>query len=464
MPERRVVELSHWNVSKSRRGDAFSSEVCALSTSSSSSSSWEPEESSPWEKLPVGQLSRIGRWYKAILIGPLRYIPMILTQLAFIPLLYSFFTFSLLEKVLGLNLPLYLANVFSSLNPSVGYVVKRTTSWLFQLPLSSPDEVFWRYFLQIILPLMPVLYFLVVVPLVDIVIGRDGGFLKKLVRAKRKGRKDGETGYRLICWLYGLIYMSLFAMSAAVVSSLPNVLSLVAVTVGLGFYGSILITVSHELLHSKESSDRFLSKVLLSMVCYMHWQKAHTLIHHVRVATPSDPSSAPRGQHVYAFIKRSICENWQLMHEIETSKWTRASWILVPLLIAEVLIFVGGLEALLLYLGSSVVAVVMLEIVNYIEHYGLQRELLPNGKYEQVSTKHSWNADWLFTNCNLINLQLHSEHHLNSNRPYWQLKNHENGPQMPAPYPAMILLTLVPPLWFRVMDKRLDEMKQKGVI
>lgn len=251
-------------------------------------------------------------------------------------------------------------------------------------------------------------------------------------------------------------------MSLVLAASLPNLLSLVTVSIGLGFYGAIAITVSHELLHSPHKTDRGLSKVLLSLVCYLHWQKAHTLVHHVRVATLEDPTSAFRGQNVYAFIWRSVFENFKILNAMETvDKATKASWIFVPLLLAQAFLVTCGPKGLALFLGSSVVAIVMLEIVNYIEHYGLERKLLPNGKYEQVSTRHSWNADWLFTNCHIINLQLHGDHHLNATRPYYKLKNINEGPQLPAPYSVMILLALVPPLWFHVMDRRIDEFQQK---
>jgi alkane 1-monooxygenase len=426
----------------------------------------------------LGETSRIGKLYMRMLQGPLRYVPMILTQLAFIPVLYSYVTFSILEQI-GVNVPRAFATLFGSLfavvSPGLGQFARRSAGWLLQgqLPLNASDELVWKCVLQILLPLIPVVYFLIVMPLVDIVLGRYGGNQaeRKSISKKRKKRerataavagKENDTGHRLILWAFGIIYISLFSASLAMAASVPNLLALATLSIGLGFYGSILITVSHELLHSSHSTDRFLSKVLLSLVCNLHWQKAHTLIHHPKVATLGDPASAYRGQNVYSFIRRSVFESWQILMQMETvDKVTKASWVVVPLLLSLFLFATCGLKGLALFLGSSVVAVVMLEIVNYIQHYGLERKMLPSGKYEQVSTKHSWNADWLFTNCHIIDLQLHGDHHLNATVPYYKLKNINKGPQMPAPYPAMILMSLVPPLWFHVMDRRIDEYQQR---
>jgi alkane 1-monooxygenase len=464
--------------------ETSSSSSSKASSSSSRCHAFSDESSpgrlgSPWEAAsPLGETSRIGKLYMRMLQGPLRYVPMILTQLAFIPVLYSYVTFSILEQI-GVNVPRAFATLFGSLfavvSPGLGQFARRSAGWLLQgqLPLNASDELVWKCVLQILLPLIPVVYFLIVMPLVDIVLGRYGGNQaeRKSISKKRKKRerataavagKENDTGHRLILWAFGIIYISLFSASLAMAASVPNLLALATLSIGLGFYGSILITVSHELLHSSHSTDRFLSKVLLSLVCNLRWQKAHTLIHHPKVTTLGDPASAYRGQNVYSFIRRSVFESWQILMQMETvDKVTKASWVVVPLLLSLFLFATCGLKGLALFLGSSVVAVVMLEIVNYIQHYGLERKMLPSGKYEQVSTKHSWNADWLFTNCHIIDLQLHGDHHLNATVPYYKLKNINKGPQMPAPYPAMILMSLVPPLWFHVMDRRIDEYQQR---
>jgi len=414
--------------------------------------------SNPWEKLQLGQLSMLGRWYKAVARGPLAFVPMIVSQLAFIPLLYSYLTFNYMESV-GFNIPKMFAAVFSSLgalSPKMALSLKHFVTWLLELPLESSSEAIWKVILQTVLPLVPILYFIVVVPFVDILMGRDSG-QKVSSRTQGKAGEEEETEeYRLVLWAFGSIYVALLLMSAGAAASLP-ILSVLTVTVGMGFYGSILFAVSHELMHSNRASDKAFSLFLLSFLSYLHYDKSHKLIHHVRVATPDDPATGRRGQNVYSFIYRSVVENWAILQTMPINKWTKASWVAAPSTIAAAFWLLFGLKGAAVYLGSSLVSVLMLEIVNYIEHYGLERKPLGNGRYEQVSRAHSWNADWFFTNCHIINLQLHGEHHLDSKCPYNKLENIKDGPQLPAPYPAMILLSLVPPLWFRVMDARLDQ-------
>lgn len=411
---------------------------------------------SPWEFNQVGQLSKVGNWIKKF-PGPIRYAgPMLLTQLAFIPLLYSYLTFSYLESV-GFNVPGLVATgatwVWSKLPflPQFGLLLKQVASVLLELPVNASNELVWKGVLQTALPLLPVVYFFIILPILDILIGRDRGGQKPAQRTEE------DNGYRWVLWAFGLIYMCLLVMCATTAAALP-LLSVVTVGVGLGFYGAVLFAVAHELLHSSSKADRALSQSLLHCLCYPHYMHSHKRIHHARVATPSDPSTARRGEGVYAFVYRSIVDNWRILQKMETNAVTKASWILGPLFIAESFLILLGPKALLIYLLSAAVAIINLEIVNYLEHYGLMRDQLPNGRYDKVDKRHSWNADWLVTNCHIVNLQLHGEHHIDSKRPYYKLENIEDGPQLPGPYPIMILLALFPPLFRRVMDPRLDVM------
>ncbi len=169
-----------------------------------------------------------------------------------------------------------------------------------------------------------------------------------------------------------------------------------------------------------------------------------------------------KGQSVYAFMVRSVFENIVMLLKMDQiSRATKISWLAGPALVSAFLLAALGPNALAIFLGSSLIAVLMLEVVQYIEHYGLERRRLANGKYEPVTTAHSWNGDWLFTNCHIINLQLHGDHHLNAKTAFHDLENKYDGPQLLAPYPALILLALVPPLWFWVMDRRLDEFEKR---
>jgi alkane 1-monooxygenase len=115
---------------------------------------------------------------------------------------------------------------------------------------------------------------------------------------------------------------------------------------------------------------------------------------------------------------------------------------------------VFGLGVLPMLIAQGVFGFLLLEVVNYLEHYGLQRERSPAGHYVKVEPQHSWNSNRLITNLFLYQLQRHSDHHANPALRYQVLRHFEDAPQLPAGYATMILLALVPPLWRRVMDPR----------
>lgn len=230
--------------------------------------------------------------------------------------------------------------------------------------------------------------------------------------------------------------------------------------------GGIGITVAHELGHRASMLDRAIARLLLASVLYAHFQVEHIRGHHVRVATAEDPATAPRGMHVYRFVVRSVLGGFVHACRLEALRlqqrgqaaWSPANQVLAGLLVSAVIgaacFVLGGAMGLVLFLLQAAWAVVLLEIVNYIEHYGLRRRR-EGARYEPVSIGHSWNADFAASNWFLLNLQLHSDHHAHMARPYEQLRTQREAPQLPAGYPAMVLLALVPPLWFRVMNRRL---------
>jgi alkane 1-monooxygenase len=232
-----------------------------------------------------------------------------------------------------------------------------------------------------------------------------------------------------------------------------------AVTGGMG------ITIAHELAHRPSLLDRLIAKALLVSVCYGHFTVEHIRGHHVRVGTPEDPATAPRGMNVYRFFVRSIVGSFVHAWKLEAirlahcgrSAWHPANWTLtgsvLSILLAVVAGWWGGTAGVLLFVVQAVVAIGLLETINYIEHYGLQRRRV-DGLYEPVHERHSWNADFTVSNWILFNLQLHSDHHTDMRRPYEQLRSAPDAPQLPAGYPALLMLALVPPLWFAAMDRR----------
>ena len=229
--------------------------------------------------------------------------------------------------------------------------------------------------------------------------------------------------------------------------------------------GGMGIMIAHELGHRAARLDRAIAKALLVSVAYGHFFVEHVRGHHVRVATPEDPASAPRGMSVYRFIPRSVIGGFRHAWRLERmrlgrrgrSAWHPSNWVLSGSLLSVALLAlawrVSGPPGALLFAVQAVWAFVLLEIINYVEHYGLLRRRV-DGRYEPVREEHSWNADFAVSNWVLFNLQLHSDHHAHMNKPFEQLRTVPEAPQLPAGYPTMVLLALLPPLWFAVMDSR----------
>ena len=235
--------------------------------------------------------------------------------------------------------------------------------------------------------------------------------------------------------------------------------------------GTIGINYSHELMHQKNKVERWLADVLLAMVLYSHFRSEHLLVHHRYVATPRDTVTAHYNEGFHRFYPRVLRQSLKSAFRAEKQMlarkdlpWTDLSnpfwryWALQTgfLLIALLL---GGWAGLGLFLVQAGTAIWQLELVNYIEHYGLTRKHLGNGKYEHVAPRHSWNAAHRASNWLLINLQRHSDHHYKPDRrfPVLQTYGASEAPQLPYGYPVMTMAAMVPPLWRRIMNPRVKK-------
>ena len=238
--------------------------------------------------------------------------------------------------------------------------------------------------------------------------------------------------------------------------------------------GGIGINLAHEFMHKNEKSQQWMSKILLVMVCYGHFAIEHVRGHHLRVATPNDPASAKLGESVYHFLPRTIIGSFRSAWLLEKNRLKQKNkpwysdqnqfwWIIgAPLAILLLCTLAAGFFGALFFLLQSFMAILTLELVNYIEHYGLERQKLANGHYERVSVRHSWNANHWLSNTLLFHLQRHSDHHTSGSRPYQLLRHIEEGPQLPSGYIGMMFLALFPPCWRAVMDKRVREYRAKS--
>ncbi len=305
-----------------------------------------------------------------------------------------------------------------------------------------------------------------VIPVLDHVVGSR----PSNPSAATSDRLDGDPLYRWATYLYlPAQYLSLiFAcwLWSGGGWLVMNVVDKAGLTVTVGIIGGIAINAAHELGHKTSRAERRASKVALAQTCYGHFYVEHNRGHHKRVATVEDPATSRFGESLYRFVPRSLVGSLRSAWALESRRWARAgrtrwnprndvlnAWALTAGLYVVLVVWFGPV-VLPWLVAQAVVGVGLLETVNYLEHYGLRRQRLANGRYESVSPEHSWNSDTLVANLLLFHLQRHSDHHVNPARRYQTLRTRAEAPQLPAGYGTMVLLALVPPLWRRVMDPR----------
>jgi alkane 1-monooxygenase len=333
----------------------------------------------------------------------------------------------------------------------------------------------YRFLLALLMPVMPVhgylagnnYYTLVVgffvIALLDVAFGEDR-------RNADPGEADALQQSRLhtaILWSCAAADLALVAWGASVVGTLAP-LQAAGLMLSVGFVtGAQGITVAHELGHSRSEGERVLARVLLTAVAYGHFHIEHNRGHHVRVATPDDPASARAGESFYAFYPRAVARSWLHAWSLERERLRRRGyrywswrnqmlWFTAgPPIVLLGLGLAWGPAAALFFAVQAWMAFTLLEAVNYMQHYGLARKRLPSGAYEKVVRAHAWNAAEAASNVFLIHLARHSDHHENPWRRYPALQHYDESPRLPTGYPGMLLIALVPPLWFSVMNPRL---------
>lgn len=248
----------------------------------------------------------------------------------------------------------------------------------------------------------------------------------------------------------------------------PYVLIIQAITLGVTL-SACAINVAHELGHRKSALAQLAAKTLLLTCGYQHFFIEHNRGHHKHVGTLQDPATARINENLYAFFFRSLFLGYLNAWKLERTRLQRANKSNISLknemirfTISQILFYflfgyLFGTLALIYLIGVGALAVFLLEDINYIEHYGLSRKTLNNGQLERMDVQHSWNSNHVMGRIMLYELTRHSDHHYNTTKPYQTLLNHERAPQLPFGYPSSLLLALLPPLWFRVMNKRLPE-------
>ncbi|MFC4603922.1 alkane 1-monooxygenase [Rhodococcus kronopolitis] len=304
---------------------------------------------------------------------------------------------------------------------------------------------------------------LIFIPFIDLVTGPDNSNPPEEAMAALERNRY----YRWCLYLYlPLQYLGLFFGCYFLVHEPMGSGERAALAVTLGVSAAIGINVGHELVHRLPGSERTLGKWALAQSFYGHFCVEHKYGHHVRVATPEDFATARFGESFWAFLPRSIFGGIRSSWRLERARlerhgqrvWSRGNNLLVAWSMSVVcfapLILLFGWGLLPWIAIQAAIAILLLESANYLEHYGLLRQKRPNGNYERITPQHSWNSDQLCSNLFLYHLQRHSDHHANPGRRYQLLRSFKESPQLPSGYVVMIILSLFPPLWRRVMDHR----------
>jgi alkane 1-monooxygenase len=265
-----------------------------------------------------------------------------------------------------------------------------------------------------------------------------------------------------------LVYALLFWFGFQLKVDTLSIFEIIGLTISLGIVvSSNGINVAHELGHRSGKVSQLFAKLLLLPAFYTHFTIEHNYGHHLNVGTDKDPASARKNEVLYFFWFRSIIQGYIHAWEIESSKlknqgkgvFSISNEMIVnsilQLIYFGVVIFALGFISLLFYIAIALIAVLMLESINYVEHYGLRRKMLPSGRYERVESYHSWNANYHLGRIILYELTRHSDHHYISAKKYQVLDHHDQAPELPFGYPTSILIALFPPIWFQVMNKRI---------
>ncbi|MFY9332091.1 MAG: fatty acid desaturase [Candidatus Nanopelagicales bacterium] len=305
-----------------------------------------------------------------------------------------------------------------------------------------------------------------VVPIVDWTVGRDSASVPDDMIAAL----EGDRYYRWLTYAFlPLQYAGFIAGMFYIAQGGLSTWESIGMAVTLGFIGGLGINTAHELGHKRDDHERWLSKIALAQCAYGHFFIEHNRGHHVRVATPEDPASSRLGESFYRYWPRtvggSLASAWRLERQRLTRRKGHAwrlrndvlnAWLMTIVLWAAIIVLLGPSMIGYLLL-QAFIGITLLEAVNYLEHYGLLRQVVKHGdreRYERVEPRHSWNSNNVATNVLLYHLQRHSDHHAHPTRRYQALQDDAQAPVLPTGYSGMILLALVPPLWRRVMDPR----------
>jgi len=312
------------------------------------------------------------------------------------------------------------------------------------------------------------LYAYAIIPILEFLLKNDDRNLSELEESLAQKHRVYDVVLYLSVGIH-LVLLSMFLFS--VQEPGLQTYELIGRILSMGLLTTFAINLGHELGHRKNKGDKFLAKAMLLTSLMMHFFIEHNRGHHKNVATIEDPSTARKGETVYAFWIRAIINEYLSAWRLEKKKRNALNqsnlglknemiqFQLIQLTFVFIIFKLFGAFVCIAFMINAAIAYVSFETVQYLEHYGLLREKNEQGHYKRVRAHHSWNSNHVFGRLMMFNLTRHSDHHYRASKKYQILKHHHDAPQLPTGYPGMMLLSLLPPLWFRIMNPKLKALE-----
>lgn len=333
------------------------------------------------------------------------------------------------------------------------------------IPISAIISLYFKGYVSYFTPF----YAFVIIPILEMLLPQDSSNLEgEALEQKTKSKIFDWMLYLNVPVVFGFLWYGLWDVTQNTYALYELIGLVLTIGIVLGVNG---INVAHELGHRQDTFERYLGKLLLLPSFYMHFYIEHNFGHHAHAATEEDPATARYNQSVYSFWFTSTIRQYGNAWAIQKNLLKGGSffslkndmlfYLFFQALYLVVVYALFGLQSVAFALAAGVVGFLLLETVNYIEHYGLMRFRLPSGRYERVRECHSWNSNHVIGRIVLYELTRHSDHHYKSSKKYQTLDYHDISPQMPYGYPTSMALSFLPPLWFAIMNKSIPkEMRQ----
>lgn len=315
----------------------------------------------------------------------------------------------------------------------------------------------------------PLAIFFLALPILDFLFGVAGRWREAPDLAFNKY-------FRVVTWTWVPVHVVLlFWVLREIAGGRLSQLEIIGSTLSMGLVaGTIAASFAHEMIHRRHEWERTFGHVLLTLISYTHFAVGHFQWHHRWLATPHDPGTARLNQSFYGFLPRALIGGVRTAWAFEKVRLHRNNKLplsfanrMFRIAVVQALMYAGlwyylGTTVTLAFAGQAALAIIIIEGFNYIGHYGLLRREVAPGEYERVAPNHSWDSAYRITNWLLINMPRHSDHHCAHNKRYQALELLPQAPKLPSGYGTLLLMALLPPLWFSVMNRRVAEAAKLG--